>query len=617
MNAPAVELPVRETAAVQPRRRPGARLRHAYAVLLAVLFTSAFPFLHGLNNPNENVRTYMTMAIVDAHTFRIDDLIARYGWTNDMAKAPDKDGVTHLYSVKAPATSYLGVPVYAAFRALAPRFGLPRPGADDPMPAHQRWFVATTWALRVFTIQIPCLVFLLLFERWLRRVSRDDVLRWAAVFAAGLGTNYFAYAMLFASHAPFAWASFASFALVFAPRRRTLAGDRVPFAAGVFAGLATLFEYHGLPVSAALGLLAAWRYRRWRPLVAFAAGAATQALALMFFQWRAYGNPLTPGHKMCENPQFAAVLSQGLFGIGTPDPKVFWDLSVSPAFGFFGTSPFMWIGLAAIPLALFARRARPALPRAAIFAAAFVMFVLWLTVSAAVNWRGGWTIGPRYLGAAPPFFAFLALAALERAAEEGPWARTFARAAAVGLALASVLSIGLAGMLVSSLPEDVTRPLVEIVGPFVVAGFVPHHVGELVGVEGPAFFYALVALLLLTPLSLAFVPSGDRAVHVLARPALAFAFFVLGMRPALSKPDQSESLTAGANTRAHFLSIWEPTGRDRLSGLRRRHADKTATACDYAKLARIEGLLRDDDAAARFTDEAARRGGCGSWLQRF
>jgi hypothetical protein len=617
MSALGAEHRARDDAEPRPRRRPGARLGSVYAAALIVLFTGAFPFLYGLNNPNENVRTYMTMAIVDAHTFRIDDLIARYGWTNDMAKAPDKDGVSHLYSVKAPATSYLGVPVYAAFRAIAPRFGLPQPGPDDPTAAHKRWFVAVTWALRVFTIQIPCVAFLLLFERWLRRVSQDDVLRWATVFAAGLGTNYLAYAMLFASHAPFAWASFASFALVFAPRRRALAGDRVPFLAGVFAGLVTLFEYHGLPVSAALGILAVWRFRRWRPLVAFATGAATQALALMFFQWRAYGNPLTPGHKMCENPQFAAVLSQGLFGIGTPDPKVFWDLTVSPAFGFFGTSPFMWIGLAAIPLALTARRSGSAPHRGAVLAAAFVMFVLWLTVSAAVNWRGGWTIGPRYLGAAPPFFGFLALVALERAAEIGPWARTFARAAASGLALASVLSIGLAGMLVSSLPEDVTRPLVEVVGPFVIAGLVPHHVGELVGVQGPAVFYALVALLLLAPLSLAFVPAAERPLHRLARPALAAAFFVLGMRPALSKPDQSESLTAGANTRAHFLSIWEPTGHDRLSSLRRRHAEKTATACDYAKLARMERLLKDDDAAARFSAEEARLGGCASLLQRF
>ena len=124
---------------------------------------------------------------------------------------------------------------------------------------------------------------MLLFERWLRRISRDDVLRWSTVLAAGLGTNYLAYAMLFASHAPFAWASFASFVLVYAPLRATYRGDKVPFLAGLFAGLATLLEYHALPVSAALGLLAVARYRRWRPVVAFGAvlaGPGRHATAL-------------------------------------------------------------------------------------------------------------------------------------------------------------------------------------------------------------------------------------------------------------------------------------------------------------------------------------------------
>jgi hypothetical protein len=602
---------------VSTRLRPSRALARVYAVALAVLFTAVFPFLHGLNNPNENVRTYMTMAIVEEGTFRIDNLIARYGWTNDMAKAPDKDGVSHLYSVKAPATSYLGVPVYAAFRAVAPRFGVARPLPTDPPTVHRAWFVKTTWVLRLFTIQLPCFAFLLLFERWLRRVSRDDVLRWAAVFAAGLGTNYLAYAMLFASHAPFAWASFASFALVHAPVERSRERLRVPFAAGVFAGLVTLFEYHGLPVSVALALLALARYRRVLPTLAFAGGATTQALALMFFQWRAYGNPLTPGHKMCENPEFAAVLSQGLFGIGTPDPRVFWDLAASRAFGFFGTSPFMWIGLFAIPAIGLARRPRPAVDRSAVVGAAFTMFALWLTVSAAVNWRGGWTVGPRYLGAAPPFFAFLALLGLERVASIGAWQRVAARAVAVGLAVASVLSIGLAGFLVSSLPEDVTRPLEEVVAPFFFAGYAPHHLGELVGFGGPKAYAALVALLVVTPLSLLLVPGGDKPSQFVARLPLGLACLALGMLPAFSQPDQRESLTAGANTRAHLIGIWEPAGQDRRSELHRLHEAGTASACDYVKLARIERLFRNDVGAADYAREAERRGGCTKLLQRF
>ncbi len=598
------------------RPRPSAALNRALTAALVLIFSCVFPFVFTVNNPNENVRTYMTMAIVEEHTFRIDSLVQRFGWTNDMAKAPDKLGVPHLYSVKAPAVSYLGVPVYAAFRALAPRFGFVQPTTFDTLERHKSWFRATTWALRFFTIQLPCLAFLLLFERWLRRVSRDDVLRWSAVLAAGLGTNYLAYSMVFASHAPFAWASFAAFALVYGPRRASGRSAKAPFLAGVFTGLATLLEYHALPVSAALGLLAVARYRRVRPMAALATGAATQALALMFFQWRAYGSPLTPGHRLSENPQFAAVLSQGLFGIGMPDPKVLWDISVSPAFGFFGLSPFMAIGLAALPCLVSRRSTTPSVGRVAIAGAAVTMLALWLTVSAAINWRGGWTIGPRYLGAAPPFFAFFALLGLEAFAVRGTWSRVIARAAAAGLATASVVSIGVAGLMFSSLPEDVTRPLTEMVVPFLAAGLAPHHVGELFGAVSPRVFQLIVLVLVGAPFALMVIAAGDRGLRYAARVLLGLAFFAAGMAPALSTPRESEGLSAGQSARDFYVSVWEPVGHDTWTVLQRRHTHHEASACDYVQLARIERLFHHNELHATYAVEAAKLGGCKERLPR-
>ena len=81
-----------------------------------------------MNNPNENVHTYMTMSLVEQHTLRIDDIVARYGWVNDMARAPDKKtGEFHRYSVKGPAVSYAGIPAYWVFEKLAPHFKHPVP----------------------------------------------------------------------------------------------------------------------------------------------------------------------------------------------------------------------------------------------------------------------------------------------------------------------------------------------------------------------------------------------------------------------------------------------------------------------------------------------------------
>src|SRR5450631_2137808 len=111
----------------------------------------------------------------------------------------------------------------------------------------------------------------------------------------------------------------------------------------------------------------------------------------------------------------------------------------------------------------------------------FSMAALWTTESAAINWRGGWTIGPRYLGAAPPFFAFGAVVALEALSGKSSFRRAIARAAASGLALSSLLQSGLVSCLYNTIPESVTRPLPQLVIPLLRLAYVPHHALELVG----------------------------------------------------------------------------------------------------------------------------------------
>src|SRR5215471_12435563 len=132
-----------------------------FFALTFVVFTCVFPYIQAINNPNENVRTYMTMALVEDHTFRIDTIIQRHGWVNDMAVVPDKvTAERHHYSVKAPAISYAGVPVYWAFRKLAPHFGHPPPTMESPFEDRTWWFRATTLVLRLFVVQLPCFFFL-------------------------------------------------------------------------------------------------------------------------------------------------------------------------------------------------------------------------------------------------------------------------------------------------------------------------------------------------------------------------------------------------------------------------------------------------------------------------
>jgi hypothetical protein len=584
------------------------RIVVVFFALAFVVLTCVFPYNAALNNPNENVRVYMTMAIVEHHTFRIDEIVARQGWVNDMAKAPDPKvpGEFHYYSIKGPATGYAGVPFYWALTKLAPRFGHPVPTAASAPEERAWWMRTSTLVVRLFVVQLPCFLFLIWLERWLRKTTTDTVIRLSAVAAAGFGTNYLAYSLMFASHSLFAVAAFASFGITM--RERLLHADardrRISraFLAGFFAGLATLLEYHALPVSSGLAIYALFTF--WRPtrLALFALGGLLNVLALMFYQWRCYANPFTPGHKLAETQAFAAWHKQGFFGLGAPSWDVFRDLSISHTFGFFGTSPFMWLGLLAIPFGVvFAygtRRERREM-RWANVTWLLMMLVLWVAISCAVNWRGGWTVGPRFFGCAPPFFAFGAACALEWIARRGRAWRSIARAVAGGLALASVVQMGTVSLLFNSMPEDVTRPLPQIALPLLRAGFVPHHAAELFGWMAPTFWYVVLGCMLMATTLAALWPERERWWTYAVRVVLVPLAFVVGVRGAFSA-NAPDEIGDGVETRRWFAQGWEPASRDRISTLREQ-AERFGPRrpCLWFKVADLERVVE-------FTAEADR-----------
>ncbi len=581
------------------------RIVVAFFALALVAYVGVYPFFTTVNNPNENVRTYETMAIVEFHTFRIDGIIARYGWVNDMASVPEPDGSRHLFSVKAPAVSYAGVPFYWVLRKIAPRLGLVEATDSSTQEQKDAWLTATTCFLRLFTIQLPCFAFLVWLERWLRGTSPDPVLRLACVAAVGLGSNYLGYSLMFASHAPFAIAAFASFAITTGeraahpldPKQRRLSRA---FLAGFFAGLATLLEYHALPVSVCLSLYALVTF--WRPtrLAMFGLGGIVNALALMYFQWRCFKSPFTPGHKMSENPAYAHLLNQGYFGIGKPDWDVFGKISFDRGYGFFGTSPFMWLGLLAIPFAIvlgYGSLRERAQRRDATIAWTLTMFALWTTVSAAINWRGGWTLGPRYLGAAPPFFAYGALCAFEAVASDSPARRAILRGVAGGAALASVVSIGIVGMHFNTIPEEFTRPLMQLTLPMALAGFVPHHALEWFGATSGAFWYFAAACALVAGGVAAFAPWQERKWTWPLRASVAIAAFAVSMVPALSTPDLADQKDLGAHARRSFVDMWRPTGRDQITTLRAEaESYGPRRPCNWIRLASMERLVNMPEA---------------------
>jgi hypothetical protein len=226
-----------------------------------------------------------------------------------------------------------------------------------------------------------------------------------------------------------------------------------------------------------------------------------------------------------------------------------------------------------------------------------------------VEWRAGWTVGPRYLVVCAPFFAFGAAIALERFARGSRMRRTGARGLAGGLALASVLSIGTVGLIYDTLPETIARPFAQFAIPLARVGMVPHHVGEWFGWTSTTFWYIVCAAMLAAAKVVGLWPSpGERGLAVGGRVLAFVAALAIGMVPAFSTPEDGTALFVLHPSTVGLTAGWEPPGRDRISLLREeaeRLGSRGRGPCLWYRIADLERVLNLTGQAAR--DEGRAR----------
>ncbi|MCC7542551.1 MAG: hypothetical protein IT379_40420 [Deltaproteobacteria bacterium] len=589
-----------------------------WAGLLAVAYLWAFAYHAEVNNPNENVRYYMTVAIVEDGTFAIDRVQERWGWVNDKAT---RDG--HVYSVKAPGTSYLGIPAYFVYAKITRALG----GEPDRTTG--------LWILRVTASVLPMLVLALVLHRFVGRRTRSALLADASVLAVALGSNLYGYGMMFVSHATSAAAGFGAF---MAARRieEIVRGGRKPpgwllLAAGALAASVTALEYPGFVATVPLLLYAVWATRFWKRLRArslgvgwIALGAAVPTAAVLFFHWRAFGHPLTPGHRLLETEAFRDLATQGFFGSsGMPSGQALGSLVASPECGLVPWTPL--VALAPIGFVLLLLRRGWRVAGASLIA---VPVLSWVLISTMNNWRGGWTIGPRYLAIAVPFCVFgaaMACAEITRRAKR-PAVGWVASTLALGLAFASVIASAVPSAWYAHIPEDFSHPLPQLFAYLWRDGFAPHNAGRAwLGLEGTAGMLPLVVLWGLAALFAAsatlFASSGSRtsvgssAASLGRRAATAVAIAVLAVPvalgaawPVLRSPDVPDGPLL--RWRGEITRMWAPPESDDLSRETERldHADDARAEEWEALAARWEdlGRYREADHAKRRAARARR-----------
>lgn len=469
--------------------------------VVACVFVSS-PLHLPLNNPNEGVRVFATKALVEHHTFAIDEVVRAWGYIDDKSISEGR-----LYSSKAPLASIIGAIGYAIVHPFT---------GDLDRPALTR--------LCRGTLAVVCLVPLFVVWRGLRRRVRDPVI--ADLVVAGVLFATLPHFNVFAGHTIAALAPAAALVLIGDGSRRALVG------AGALLAAAVGSEYPALMACAPIALLAllampprsfGWLVVGGAPVVALV-GAAHTAM---------FGAPWRTGYGVLENAQYQKVVEGTLFGIGAPHLDVLGIVTFSPAVGLFWFAPFLLAGVAWIVVMV-----RHPGSRAQGIALAFALVLTLLFIAGFRGWRGGWSVGPRYISELIGVLAIPAALAFEHLATRSTIG---ARAILAALVAVTFVHSAIAGAFFPHLPDVFENPVYEMMLPLVALGMAPDSLPLALGLP-PAIAAAVIVIVVAVPM----VMHGARTAV-----AALVVMLVLALIPV--SPSAKEALEA-----RRMLDNWRP-----------------------------------------------------------
>jgi hypothetical protein len=346
----------------------------------------------------------------------------------------------HLYSDKAPLSSFVVTPFYAAWRAWNRR--APR-AAYENAAIHIADFVAAAVPFALLGLLVLRKAELFCSQA---RASRIALVAMFSTCLFNYGNTYFGHML-------------AGLLLVCS---YILAVEKKQFAlAGLVGGFGVLAEY---PVALSQACIAIWllgpRLSGWRRTAAFCAGAVAPAVAQLVYNACITGSSLSLPY--AHVPDDWAPMRTA-FGIRWPSPLAAWELLLGQYRGLLFYAPTLAV---LAPLAL--RRPSDREERSVWRLIVAIGVTDFLFVSAYFKWDGGWCTGPRHL---TPVLALLLYEGVRRLAQG--WPRH--RAAFFATGSAGILVNLAAAATTPVVPESQEHPLFDSFLPSLMANDTNAH----------------------------------------------------------------------------------------------------------------------------------------------
>lgn len=361
-------------------------------LILLIAFTYFFP-RWALWGPNTKLD--LIMAIVDQGTLSIDDY---YQNTGDYALY---EGVH--YSDKAPGTSFLGIPFYAVFKAVARTPIVDQfitrlshsPAMTETLREEgtgllkEKIYFATAMTWVTFWISaFPSALLGVIIYRFSSHLTQKTAPRIITVLAYGLATVVFPASQTL-DRQLVAVLTFSTFYLIFRIKQEKT-DWRWLWLAGLLMGWTAITDYPSALILAGLFVYAFFSLKDKRRILALIGGAIPPGLLAMGYNYACFDSLLPVGYFYSE--LYTDLHYTGFLSLTYPKAEALWGLTFSPFRGLFYRSPFMLLALPGFWLMARERRFRP---EWAVCLWSVIIFFLFNSSSA--MWWGGNRAGPTYL----------------------------------------------------------------------------------------------------------------------------------------------------------------------------------------------------------------------------